>query len=123
MAAEHIAELGDLIVDLVHAHADEIGEHDLGDRPLAGEGRAGRRADDGGLGDRRVDHAAGPELVVEAGGGSPDAADRFLPPGGAGAADDVLAEHDQVGVALHLGVEHLVDDFADGELSHERSDQ
>jgi len=40
LAAEHVAEFRDLIVDLVHAHADEVGEHDLGDRAQPGQRRA-----------------------------------------------------------------------------------
>ena len=32
--------------DLVEADAEEVGEHDLGDRPVAGDGEAERRADE-----------------------------------------------------------------------------
>ena len=33
LAAEHVAELGGLVVDLVHADADEISKHQFRHRP------------------------------------------------------------------------------------------
>ena len=54
--------------------------------------RAGRRADDADLGDRRVDHARVAEAVEQAVGHLERAAVRA----------DVLAEAEDVGVALHL---------------------
>ena len=62
LAAEHVAELGGLVEDLVEADAHEVDEHQLGDRAQAGRGGAGRRADEGALGDRRVEHALAAEL-------------------------------------------------------------
>ena len=56
LAAEHVAELGRLVEDLVEADAEEVDEHQLGDRPQAGRRGARRRADEGALGDRRVEH-------------------------------------------------------------------
>ena len=43
LAAEHVAELGGLVVDLVEADADEVDEHDLGHRPHAGHAPRPRR--------------------------------------------------------------------------------
>ena len=58
LAAEHVAALGGLVGDLIHGEAGEIDVHDLGDGAQAGHRRADGRADDGGLGDRRVDARA-----------------------------------------------------------------
>ncbi len=48
-AAEHVADLGDLVDQLVHADGDPVAEEDLGDRPQAGGRRTQRAAHDGGL--------------------------------------------------------------------------
>ncbi len=77
LAAEHVAELGHLVEDLVHADADEIGEHQFGHRPQPGKRRAAGSADDGRLGNRRIDHALGAELRQQALGHAEDAAGRF----------------------------------------------
>ena len=57
LSAEHIAELGDLVPDLIHADTDEIGKHQFGDRTLARERGTGSGADDCAFGNRRVDNA------------------------------------------------------------------
>src|SRR3546814_8352444 len=62
-------------------------------RPLARQRSTRRSANDRAFGDRRIDHALRPELCVKPAGGAPDAADRFLPAGGARTADHVLAKH------------------------------
>ncbi len=49
-----------------NGHADEVGELELDDRPLAHPGRADGGADEALLGDRRVDHALVAELLEEA---------------------------------------------------------
>ena len=67
LAAEHVAELAHLVDDLVHAHADEVGEHDFRHRAHAHQGGAGRRADNGRLGNRGVDAAIGAEFLVNTG--------------------------------------------------------
>ena len=51
--------------DGVERAADEIGELELDDRPLAHPGRADRRADEALLGDRRVDDALLAELLEQ----------------------------------------------------------
>ena len=66
-----------------HAHLDH--------RPQAGERHADAGADDGGLADRRVDHALGAEALLQA---------LVLPEDAAAA--EVFAEHDDARVGLHL---------------------
>ena len=65
LAAEHVAELGALVEDLVHAAAEEVDEHQLGDRSQPGRGRADRRADETRLGDRGVEDPVAAELLDE----------------------------------------------------------
>ncbi len=67
-------------------------ELDLGHRAQAVERHADRGADDAGLGERRVDHAVGAELVEQARGRAEHAAELA----------DVLAEDDDARVGLHL---------------------
>src|SRR5262249_53984163 len=91
--------LGRLVDDLVVGRVDVVRELDLGDGPQSLHGRADRHPDDPELGERRVDDAVGPELLLKAVGRSEDAAMHA----------DVLAEHDHARVTLHLLVERLVD--------------
>jgi hypothetical protein len=63
LAAEHVARLGDLVGHLVHRARDEVGEMHVDHRDEAGHRRPHRRAHDRGLGDRRVQHSIGTELV------------------------------------------------------------
>ena len=56
-AAEHVLHLRRLVDDLVQRHADEVHEHEVDDRPQAGDGGADAEADDRLLADRRVDDA------------------------------------------------------------------
>ena len=100
--------LGDRIDDLVEADAEEIGEHDLGDRPVAGDGEAERGADEAGLGDRRIADAGGAELLVE------PLAGLERPTGRA----DVLAHDEDLVVPPHLLLERGEDRFAVGDLLH-----
>src|SRR5205807_892173 len=117
LAAEHVAELGALVEDLVHAHAEEVDEHELGHRPEAGGGGAHRRADEPRLRDRRVQHALAPVLLDQALGDSEDATPGVLvfEPGYGGAARDVLAHQNDGWVTCHLLVEALVDRLAEGQ--------
>ena len=57
LSAGHEAQLRRMIDDLIHRDGDEVHQHDLRDRPHAGERRAHGRADDGLFGDRRGAHA------------------------------------------------------------------
>ncbi len=70
LAARHEAMLGDAVDDLVEADAEEIGEHDLDDGPIARDGEAQRRADEAGLGDGRVAHPGMAEFLDTAPGRS-----------------------------------------------------
>ena len=108
LAARHEAVLGDRVDDLVEADAEEIGEHDLGDRPVAGDGEAERGADEAGLGDRRVADAGGAELLVEPLAGLERPAGRA----------DVLAHDEDLVVPPHLLLERGEDRFAVGDLLH-----
>ena len=74
-----------------------------GRRP--GGRRAQRGAHDGRLGDRRVEHAGGSELLVEALGDTE----------GIAADAHVAAQDDDRGVALHLFAQRLVDGALDGQ--------
>ena len=48
----HEPQLGGVIDDHVHGHRGEVHEHDLGDRPVAGDRSANRGTDDRLFGDR-----------------------------------------------------------------------
>ena len=56
LAAEHVAELGRLIEDLVETDAQEVHEHQFGHRPQPGRSGAYGGADEGAFGDRRIQH-------------------------------------------------------------------
>ena len=102
LAAEHVAHLGDLVDDLVHADAGEVDEHDLGHGHEAGERGAEGGADDRGLGDRGVDQALPAELVEEA-----------LRDGhGAAELPDVLADHEHPFVPAELLAQREADRLA-----------
>src|SRR5207248_2011138 len=74
LAAEHVAELGGLVEDLVEADAEKIAEHQFGDGAQAGNGGAGGGAHDRRFGDRGVDDPSLAELADEALGDTEDAA-------------------------------------------------
>ena len=67
-----------------------------------------QRADDRGLGQRRVEHAPVPELLLEA--------ERDLE--GAAVDADVLADHEDALVAPHLGAQPVGDRLQVRELGH-----
>ena len=66
LAAEHRADLRRVVDDLVHRDEQEVDRHDLDDRALAEHRRADAGADEPLLGDRRVAHAVGAELLEQA---------------------------------------------------------
>src|SRR5665647_1345302 len=76
VTARLVVDLGHVVVDLVHADAEEVGEHELDDGSHALHGRADAKADEGGLREGRVQHTLGAEAVDEPGGGGEDAAVR-----------------------------------------------
>jgi hypothetical protein len=104
---EHVAALGELVHDLVHGAGDEVGEVHVHHRPHPGHGRPHRRADDGGLRDRRVEDALGAEGLAEPLGHAE---------GNAG--PDVLADQVHALVAGHLLAERGVEGVAIGQLGH-----
>ncbi len=87
-----IAALGGEVDDLVEAAGDEIGELHFGDGTQSHESGADGRADDGGFGNGRIDDAPGAEVLQKSGGDFE----------GAAVFADVLADAEDVGVALHL---------------------
>ena len=91
-AVGHVARLRDLVGDEVPAHREEVREHDLGDGPQPRHRRSHGGAEDGLLGDRRVDDPVGSELLEQPGGGLEDAP---------GPAHVLTEEHDGL-VSAHL---------------------
>jgi hypothetical protein len=91
--------------DVVDHRIDEAFELRLGDRLHALRGQADGEAGDRRLVQRRVDHALGAELLLQARGGAEHAA----------VDADVLAEHDDDGSRAHLVGERLGDGFDQGD--------
>src|SRR5690606_2049159 len=83
-----LRDLGD---DLVERRIDETVELDLDDGPIAAERQPHRGPDDPRLGERRIDHPSGAELVEQTVGDAEDAAERT----------DVLAQEDDVVIVAH----------------------
>src|SRR5205814_533781 len=94
--------------EVVPGARDEVRELHLGDRPHAHHRRAGGAADDRGLRERRVDHAPGAELLLEA--------ERHLERAAVDA--HVLADHEDALVAAHLLAEAVADRLEVGLLGH-----
>jgi len=59
LTARHETQFGRVIDDLIHGDRHEIHEHDFRDRPIAHQGRADGRPEDGLFGDRRGTDACG----------------------------------------------------------------
>jgi hypothetical protein len=108
LAVRHVAGLGDLVDDDVPAHGEEVAEHDLGDGPEPGHRGPHGRAEDRLLGDGRVHHPTGSELVEETHGRLEDAAG----PG------DILADEEHPVVTLHLLGDAPGDGVAVGQFRH-----
>jgi hypothetical protein len=108
LAAEHAAQLGSVIHDLVHCQEGEVDRHQLGHRLQSGHRCSVGGADDHPFGDRRIEDALGPEMVVEALGD------------GVGAAPDAdfFAEDDDALVAFHLLPQRLRDRLAHCQRRH-----
>ena len=90
-----VADTPGLRENLVEAREDIIGELDFADRLQPVEAHADGGRNDAALGDRRVEHAARAKFLLQASGDAEDTAEIA----------DILAEHDDVGVARH---HHLV---------------
>src|SRR5215208_6846813 len=109
-AAEHVAQLGCLVHELVHRVGDEVGELDLGYRAHAHEGGPDAQSDEAGLRERRVHHPVLAELLDHA----PAHAE------GPAVDPDVLA-HEEDGVVLAHRLDHrLADGLAVGDLPRHR---
>ncbi len=113
LAAEHVAELGRLIEDLVEADAEKIAEHQLGDRAQPGDRGAGGGSHDRRFGDRGVDDPALAEFAKEPFRHAEHTAIGVALPLRAGAPCDVLADHDNARVAAHFLREPFVERLAD----------
>ncbi len=109
VAAEHVPRLADLVEELVGGHPEEVGVHELDDRPVAQiERHAPGEAREGVLADRRAEHPVGVgvrEALGRAVGPAPEAM-------------DVLTHHDDGGVGGHAPCHHLRDDVDELALGH-----
>src|SRR5215213_8191459 len=65
LPAEHVAEFGTLIEDLIHAAAEEVDEHEFGNRSQTSSGRPDGGADETRLGDRGIQDPVATELLDE----------------------------------------------------------
>ena len=80
----------------------------LADRPPACHREPDRASEDPGLRERRIDAAIGAEAILEPRGGAEDPT----------RSSDVLAEHHDVGIALHLDMEGVVHRFDERPSRH-----
>src|SRR6266851_1619916 len=97
LAAEHVADLGRVVHDLVVGDQGEVDRHHLDHRPQPEHRRADRRADDDLFSDGCVDHALRAELVEQSLGDAVSATELA----------DVLPDQVDRVVALHLLAECL----------------
>ena len=107
LSAGHIADLRGLVDDLVHADRHEIRVHDLGDCRASGHRDAERNADDGCLGDRRLEDARAETL-----------AHSQVDAEGAAAGQQVFADDDHSRLPLHFFRERLADGVPECDLAH-----
>ena len=106
-----VTQLGHLGDDLVEGGVDEAVELNLAHRPVPAHGQTDGRADDAGLGQRRIDDAAVTEVALQSLGDtehSPELA-------------DVLPHQDDLGVALHGLAQPAVQRLAQGHGRHHES--
>ena len=108
LAAEHIAELGRLVVDLIEADAHKVDEHQFRDRAQAAGRGPDRRAHIGAFRQRCVQHLPG-VLVVEPLGHAERAAPGVFFAARAGPAGDVFAHHNDRAVTGHFLIDRFVD--------------
>src|SRR5207253_3120619 len=92
LAVGHVTSFGDLVGDHVPASREEVGKHDLDDRPQPCHCCAHRRPDNRLLRDRSIPHTLSAKPIEQADSCFEDAA------GGS----DILADEVHGGVALHL---------------------
>src|SRR5918995_7474248 len=65
LPAKHVSEFGALVEDLIHAAAEEVDEHQLGNRSQASSGGPDSGPDEPRLGDRGIQNPAAAELLDE----------------------------------------------------------
>ena len=107
----HRPVLRRLVHELLHRDGEEVLVHDLDDRAHALDRRADAAADDRHLGDRRVAHAAGPELVEQT----------LRHRHRAAHLGDVLAHDEDALVLTKRLAERLAHGLAVGQLRHTRT--
>jgi hypothetical protein len=92
LSAGHVVNLGGLIHHLVHHEGQEVTEHDVDHRAHSGHRGAHANARKSGLGNGRVDHAAGAKFFYQS-------RQHFEWRTGLG---DVFAQDAHAGIAAHL---------------------
>ena len=114
LSAKHVAHLGGVVEQLVHADPDEVHEHQLGDGAHAGGGGADGGAHESGFGKGCVEDTLVAELLDQAAGGAESAAPSVHDAQvfAAGAAGNFLAHDDDGFVAAHFLGEGFVDGLA-----------
>ena len=112
-AAEHVAQLGRLVHDLVEADPEEIIEHQFRHRPQPGDRGPGGRADERRLADRCVQNPVRAILSEQALGDAHHAAPGVLLPAGFLAAGNILADQHDARIARHLVIDCFVDGLAE----------
>ena len=105
-----VPQLRGLVDEAVHRQPHEVTEHDFDDGSQSGRRGAVGGAGERQLGDRRVEHALGPEPLEKLGGDLEDTAR-----GG-----HVLAEEDHRGIALELLGERVADGISKLQRAHRR---
>jgi hypothetical protein len=113
LAAGDRRDLGSVVDQLIGGERHEVHEHDLDDGAQAGHRRAGGHADEQPFADRGVADALRAEAVEQPLRGDV---------GAAGLAD-VLADHDDAGIALHLLGQRIVDRLPVFDLRHDVTPQ
>src|SRR5205807_167727 len=108
--ARAVARRRDIIREHVVGARHKVDELHLCHRPHAHVRRAGRRSDDRGFGDRRVDHALGAEPLREA----------FRDLERAAVQAHVLPQNEDAVVALHLLPQPLAQRLVIGDFGHQR---
>ena len=106
-AAQHIAQLGGLIDDLLHRQHRKVGELEFVDRPHAGQRRADRDAGAAEFRDRRIHDALVAEAFDEIAGHLK----------GAAVDADILAHQEHALVAFERDGERFADRLGVGELA------
>ena len=111
LAAEHEAVLRGLIHDLVHRQSGKVDVHELDDGTKPGQGRADRGANDPDLADRRLPNSGRSECIEKTGSDLERAA----------VLGDVLADHDDPRIPLHLETEGVAERLVVEHLARSRT--